>query len=348
MTGWDLLVERGDLTRTMLVSADPEVALADGEALLAVERFALTANNITYGAAGDMIGYWKFFPAPDGQGRIPVWGFARVARSKAADAPVGLRLFGYWPMSSHTVLRLEKRPSGFVETSPHRAELPGAYNAYQAAEPGPDDDWRALLRPLFMTSFILDDQIADTAPASLVLSSASSKTAMGLAWLARRRGIPVAGLTSAAHLELLRSTGLYDALHAYDDIAALSAAGPATYVDFAGRSTVTHQVHDRLGATLAHSIGVGLTHWDAERGAPPTSGPTPSFFFAPDRIRQRMKDWGAETLTARFDAALRDFIAANPWLTLQTHVGADSLTDLYAQVVAGAVSPDHGHIVRPR
>ena len=187
MNGWDLLVDRSDLQRTTLVAADADIALTDGEALLAIERFALTANNITYGAAGDMIGYWKFFPAPDGQGRIPVWGFARVVRSKAADAPVGLRLFGYWPMSSHTVLRLEKRTSGYVETSPHRAELPGAYNAYQAASPGPDDDWRALLRPLFMTSFILDDQIADTAPAALVLSSASSKTAMGLAWLARRR-----------------------------------------------------------------------------------------------------------------------------------------------------------------
>ena len=97
--GWDLLVDRKDLRRTTLVPADPDIVLADGEALLAVESFALTANNITYGAVGDQVGYWKFFPAPDGLGRIPVWGFARVVRSSAADAPVGLRLFGYWPMS---------------------------------------------------------------------------------------------------------------------------------------------------------------------------------------------------------------------------------------------------------
>ena len=124
MRGWDLLVDRGDLTRTKLVSADPEIALAEGEALLAVESFALTANNVTYGADGDMIGYWKFVPAPEGQGRIPVWGFARVVRSNAADAPVGLRLYGYWPMSSHTVARLQSGRNGYVETSPHRAELP--------------------------------------------------------------------------------------------------------------------------------------------------------------------------------------------------------------------------------
>ena len=125
--GWDLLVDRKDLRHTTLVPADPDIALADGEALLAVESFALTANNITYGAVGDQVGYWKFFPAPDGLGRIPVWGFARVVRSSAADAPVGLRLFGYWPMSSHTVARLAKTSQGYVETSAHRAELPPTY-----------------------------------------------------------------------------------------------------------------------------------------------------------------------------------------------------------------------------
>ena len=143
MSGWDLLVDRGDLTRSTLVAADPDIALAEGEALLAVESFALTANNVTYGAAGDMIGYWKFFPAPEGQGRIPVWGFASVVRSNAADAPVGLRLFGYWPMSSHTVARLTGSRNGYVETSAHRAELPPTYNAYQAAAPDPADDWRS-------------------------------------------------------------------------------------------------------------------------------------------------------------------------------------------------------------
>ena len=47
MAGWDLLVDRSDLTRTTLVAADPDIALAEGEALLAVESFALTANNVT-------------------------------------------------------------------------------------------------------------------------------------------------------------------------------------------------------------------------------------------------------------------------------------------------------------
>ena len=44
-------------------------ALADGQVRFGVDRFAFTANNISYALAGDMLGYWRFFPAPDGWGR---------------------------------------------------------------------------------------------------------------------------------------------------------------------------------------------------------------------------------------------------------------------------------------
>ena len=347
MAVWDLLVDRSDLTRTTLVAADPDIALAEGEALLAVESFALTANNVTYGAAGDMIGYWKFFPAPEGQGRIPVWGFASVVRSNCADAPVGLRLFGYWPMSSHTVARLQNSRNGFVETSAHRAELPPTYNAYQAAEPDPADDWRSLLRPLLMTSFILDDQMSESTARTMVLSSASSKTAMGLAWLAAKRGVRVIGLTSPTNLEKLKGFGLYDTVVAYDAISGLRAQGMVDYVDFAGRSAVSQAVHETFGDQLQQSINVGITHWDALGGPRPTTGPTPVMFFAPDRIRQRMKDWGPEELGARFTAVLDGFVAANPWMKLKHHKGPEALQALYADVVAGRMLPDEGHIVRP-
>jgi hypothetical protein len=348
MQGWDLLVDRADLTKATLVETDPDSALSPGEALLEVESFALTANNVTYGAVGDQIGYWRFFPAPEGLGRIPVWGFAKVVRSGAPDAPVGLRLFGYWPMSSHTVARLARRGDGYVDTSAHRAELPPTYNAYQVAPPAEDDDYRSLLRPLFMTSFLLNDQLSDTPLASLVLSSASSKTAMGLAWLARRRGVRVIGLTSPAHLDLLGRTGLYDSLASYDAAANLQVEGPAAYVDFAGRGAVTADVHAALGDALTISLGVGLTHWDARTAPrPDVPGVAPVFFFAPDRIRQRAKDWGMAALESKFADGLRDFVADSPWLKLRHHAGPEALQAIYAKVVAGQVSPDEGHIVRP-
>ena len=63
--------------------------LEPGEVRLAVDAFALTANNVTYAAIGDLLQYWSFFPAPDRWGRVPVWGYADVVESTLDDVPVG-------------------------------------------------------------------------------------------------------------------------------------------------------------------------------------------------------------------------------------------------------------------
>jgi hypothetical protein len=79
-----------------------------GEVLVKVDSFAFTANNITYAELGERLHYWDFYPAPEGWGNIPVWGFAEVAESRHGAIGRGERLFGYWPMGSHAVLRPER------------------------------------------------------------------------------------------------------------------------------------------------------------------------------------------------------------------------------------------------
>ena len=71
----DFLVKLGDL-RECRVAASELPELEPGQALLRVETFGLTANNITYAVLGEMMSYWDFFPAEDGWGRVPMWGFA--------------------------------------------------------------------------------------------------------------------------------------------------------------------------------------------------------------------------------------------------------------------------------
>lgn len=348
MTGWDVLIDRKDLRRAELRHAPEKAKLMDGEALLEVERFSLTANNITYGMMGDSFGYWKFFPAPDGLGRIPVWGFAKVVESKALDAPVGLRIFGYLPMSSHFTATLSQGRNGLVDLAPHRADLPPTYNAYAQAPEDSLDDHRALLRPLFMTSWLLDDFLAeDEGLASLVLSSASSKTAMGLAWFARRRGLDVIGLTSAANVATLSGLNLYDRVVTYDQAGELTAKAPAAYVDFAGDPKVTSAVHAALGDGLSRSIIVGGTHWQADRAPVELPGPKPVLFFAPDQIRKRAGEWGYAELDERFMSALRAFVADASWLNIKQHVGPDALLATYHDILEGRARPDEGHIIRP-
>ena len=71
MTITRLLVNRAKFDETR-IDEQPLPVLAEGEVLVEVGRFALTANNITYAFAGDMIGYWQFFPVDDAWGIVPV------------------------------------------------------------------------------------------------------------------------------------------------------------------------------------------------------------------------------------------------------------------------------------
>ncbi len=198
-------VARDDLHRTAVMRRD--VDLADGEVLCRVDRFALTANNITYAAHGTDMHYWDFFPAPDGWGIVPVWGFADVVASRCTGVTVGARVYGYWPMADFAVLApVNATPRGFVDGAPHRAGLAAVYNAYQVVAAGVGDERaHALFRPLFMTSFLLSEVYGD-ATAPFVLSSASSKTALGMAHGLQARGRTVVGLTSARNVAFVAAT----------------------------------------------------------------------------------------------------------------------------------------------
>ena len=290
----DLEVDRSDLRRTRIAAGRP---LPDepstGSVLCRIDSFALTANNVTYAVVGDMIGYWKFFPSTDeGWGRVPVWGYGDVVASSHPEVAAGERYYGYWPMSSHVLLEpTAVGPHGLTDGTAHRASLPAVYNRYQrVAEEGDDDAEarQALLAPLFATSFLIDDWLGEHdlfGAGVVVLSSASSKTALGLAHLLKehRRG-EVTGLTSAAHVDFVASTGAYDHVLPYDDLPAGLGDGPAVYVDMAGDAGVLAAVHHHFGDRLRRSVRVGFTHHDAPAAGGDLPGPAPEMFFAPDHV----------------------------------------------------------------
>src|SRR3954447_21261296 len=121
----DFLVKRDELEQTRLADSPPP-ALAAGQALLRVDSFGLTANNVTYAVFGDAMSYWKFFPvgaASEGWGRVPMWGFAEVVGGESA----GARVYGYLPPSSYLVVTPARvSGQGFVDASPHPQERPPA------------------------------------------------------------------------------------------------------------------------------------------------------------------------------------------------------------------------------
>ena len=362
MADWHFLVDRDDYRHTLTAPASP-AELADGQVRLRVDAFGFTANNITYAAAGDLIGYWAFFPAPDlgddtKWGRVPVWGFADVVESRSDAVAEGERLFGYLPMSTELVIEPSHLSEGSLsDGSAHRAQLPPVYNRYMrcGADPGYDQALEAeqmLYRPLFFTSFLIDDFLADNdffGADTVILGSASSKTAFGTAHLlAQRDGLRVVGLTSPGNVAFVDGLGCYDEVVTYDDIATL-ATGPAAFVDMSGSASVVRAVHEHFGDDLLHSAIVGLTHWeDRVGGGDPLPGPAQSMFFAPTQIEKRGAEWGPGVVEAKLAEAWGPFIAkVSGWVTIDHQHGPDAVADVYTQMLEGGTAPDTATVLHP-
>ena len=116
---------------------------------------------------GEAMSYWDFFPAEDGWAHMPVWGYADVVESRADGVPEGTRVYGYLPPASHLVVRPDRASStDFVDVSPHRVDLPAAYNRYLRTDGNEmyekeNEDYEILLWPLYFTSFLIDDFLDD-------------------------------------------------------------------------------------------------------------------------------------------------------------------------------------------
>ncbi|MBQ0902872.1 DUF2855 family protein [Micromonospora sp. U21] len=350
---WTFAVARGDLGRTTLVDGVTP-ALSDGEALLRVDRVGLTANNVTYAVLGDSMRYWQFFP-PDARGLgprwglPPLWGFAEVIASTVPEVTVGQRVYGYLPPAGHLVVRPHRvDASGFRDASTHRAELPSPYNAYRSTTGDPayrpeQEDLLILFRPLFFTSFMLVDQVADNdfyGAASLVMSSASSKTAYATAFELHGRGPRLVGLTSPGNLASTRSLGCYDEVLSYDDLGVLDVVR-TVYLDLSGAPSTRAALRRRLGDQLVRDIAVGLTNQT------PNADAAEEVFFAPVQMRKRSQEWGREGLDQRFTEAWQRFTAVvSGWLDVRVGAGPEGLRHAWLEVLGGRTPPRVGHVVQ--
>ncbi|QCF24860.1 DUF2855 family protein [Hydrocarboniclastica marina] len=359
-----LYTDRTDLGVTNPVT-QPIPALETGQVLMKIARLALTANNITYAAFGDTphLRYWDFFPTGDkGWGQMPAWGFAEVVTSTVEGVEVGERYYGFWPLATHLVMtpvRVSER--GFYDGTPHRLGLVSAYNQYQrvttdAAYRPENEDYQMLVRPLFITSFMLADFLEDNAffgARRIIFSSASSKTAYGTAFcLDNQKGLDIVGLTSSGNRAFVDSLGCYSRALDYADLETLDAAVPTLYVDFSGIAEVRARIHHHFMNTLMHDCFAGSANSQEHISSQDQNlpGPEPKTYFAPNQIKKRNTDWGPAEVTRRFNEAQLAFIQRisdprKPWMTVEAHRGLESAQPLIRDLVSGRVDPQVGHVI---
>ncbi len=350
---------KANLADARLVST-PARDLLEGEILTRVERFAFTANNVTYGVVGERIGYWNFFSVEGEWGIIPVWGVARVEASRATDISVGERIYGYLPMAERLILQPGRvRTERLIDQAAHRQGLPAVYNAYArlggepvgVPAPHATEEERMLLFPLYATSFCLYDFLLDNrwfGAERVVVVSASSKTAVGLAAALSEdpQAPPVTGITSAGNVDFVEQLGHYDHVIPYDALTSIDPNTPTVIVDMSGNGSVLAQLHSHLGAAMVYCSNVGATHWDE-------MGPQPGFirersamFFAPAHIQKRNAEWGPGAFEARaLEFWKRGAVQSRSWLKIERVPGLKALMPVFHEMRLGRMAPDRGVIV---
>jgi hypothetical protein len=261
-------------------------------------------------------------------------------------------------MASHATLEPADVAQGrFRDGAPHRGLAAAPYNEYQriSGDPafeGRQGDYLILLRPLFLVSWLASIYLSENAffgAQDVIITSASSKTAIALAYLLHKSGasIEIIGLTSSRNVPFVKQLGYYDRVVSYDNLDELEPGRTSSVLfDIAGDGELRAKIHALYGNNLRHSAQVGLAHWDAPAQTEPPSGPAPTRFFGPDHMAPLREKWGVVEFEQRRRAAALDFINSfGSLLSLRERLAPDNITDTYLEVLNGRAPPEVGYIL---
>jgi hypothetical protein len=359
-------VAKKGLKKTRVQPLNIEQALNHNEVLLKVTKFALTANNISYGMTGDVLGYWRFFPTEKSEeqaqwGRLPVMGFADVVSSRCQHIKVGERVWGFMPMATHVkILAGQVSASRFSDISPCREGLSPLYARFDRVKNNPfylanNEDYDILLRGLFTTAWLVDDFMFDRdyfKAQQYLITSASSKTSIALAFAIQQRGErPTIGITSAANQKFVESLGCYQKVISYNQISSLDPSVGSILVDMAGGQTTLLAIHQHFAKQLYYSCQIGATqHNDIDINDTlffdHLPGVKPQFFFAPSQLKKRSVDWGSsETMKQINNSLLRYIEFCRLIITINHTDNVNQVDAIYQQVLAGSADASVGQII---
>ncbi len=333
-------------------------SLQVGEILFKIDKYAFTANNMTYAVLGDRLKYWNFFPSSDTSlGIIPVWGFAEVIESKHSEIAVGERYYGYFPMNDYLrVVPGKINAFGFADTLPHRQEMATIYNYYNRIVADPTysaavEDFIPILKPLFVTSFLnyyfLEGEGFFGAK-QILLTSASSKTALGLAFMLKQVQenfkYQIVALTSASNVDFVEKTGYYDEVLSYQNLENLKKEDTLV-IDFAGNAPRLQSLAAYLGDALRFISLVGIADWQASKDFKDI--PNSALFFAPSEAKKKYNEWGIAVTNQKVAEALFVFIEEmKKFIDIHHLTEAAQVSEVYQQMISGSLDPSKGYIVK--
>lgn len=354
-------VQKSSLANTRYITTDMSTDLVENEVILQVDKFALTANNISYGVAGDTLGYWNFFPSTQGWGRIPAMGYSQVIASRCKNVSVGERVWGFVPMASHVkIIAGNVTDTSFSDISVNRLGLSPVYASFERVTQNPfyqenNEDFDLLVRGLFTTAWLIEDFMFDQGyfgAEQYIVTSASSKTSIALAFAIKARGDKVVlGITSNSNKAFVEDLGCYDQVVSYEQVSTLDNNIASILVDMAGSQTTLATIHSHFAKQLRYSCRVGVTHHDDLVPNELTHkstfiGVEPIFFFAPTQLKKRINDWGTAKTMNKIFSSLHDYIELLRTIIVVKHArGEQAINMIYQNVLLGKADASVGHII---
>ncbi|KAL0491163.1 cytochrome b [Acrasis kona] len=351
MNNQELLVSRNDISKFELSTSHIK-PLQPGEILLQINKFGLTTNNVTYAVLGEEYHYFDFFPTKKkGMAKVNVWGISTIIKSNVTELPVGEKIFGYFPMSQYVLMKPFKITKSFFYEKRDKLPLDMiVYNQYVRISHDPyydprHVDYMLVFRPLWWTSFCLDDFLNEKRffdAENVIISSASSKTAFGFALMLRRnnRRKKIIGITSGKNMDFVKSLNLYHVVVNYDHVSELEQK-PSVYVDVAGDDNLGDTLQSTLGSNLKIRLLAGISHQTTEQRS--TKGS--EVFFAAPWIDHRRREIGREFVRRNVVSwrALMDNV--HEWVDITKGYGSKSVIKAYKSLIDGESSPNQGFVL---
>lgn len=259
--------------------------LKEGEVLIYVEKFAMTAATLGYlmkGFTRSFSAYHNFFPwDEEGLYRSGTYGFARVRESKHPKVQEGTRLYGFLPLAEYTIETVDQAipprdgEPGFIDFRREKVNFElRHFNEYEVVPENLGDDawtedYRMTFKEAYTSAYYIDEQLMCDCGMinACVISCASSKIAVALAYclsmrvddcdLRMQKMRNIVGLTTPEHAEFVKSTGLYTEVILYDEIPNKLPNKTVVFVDIKYDGELTQKIIGKMGPSLMYTLVVG-------------------------------------------------------------------------------------------
>mmetsp|Transcript_92017 Transcript_92017/g.213858 ORF Transcript_92017/g.213858 Transcript_92017/m.213858 type:complete len:481 (+) Transcript_92017:80-1522(+) len=352
---------------TSKTSQVPE--LEQGKILLRIDKFAFSQMALGYlmkGFTRTFSAYHSFYKYPEeGLYRSACWGYATVVESAHPKVPVGTRLFGVVPPSKYSLElvggTIPKSKNGLDPAVVEIAMegMPFNLRRFQEMEIVEEnanqdsawEDWRCVTKELYTMAFYMDENLlVDTGMInSVIISCASAKTAMALAFCLRMREMRyVVGLTSKEHLDFVRSTELYHEVFTYEDVAQLPNNHTIVYMDFKCDGELRQNITLRMGTNLMYNMVLGPAVFQRRMKDQIFEKRAREMLFDESSWRERRRMVAEVTKTGRNEKlrySFKTFVdRLKKYVRLRHFSGMEGFTKLYDKVYSNTALPSEAFV----